>query len=101
MGLSSKPVKLAPRERSILRMWLSGRPPKEIGDLLEIATGTVNTRIQGIVRKARLKKREELVAWAFQHPECLRKGASVEAGLHPPDCRCEAPFCQVMLPMAA
>lgn len=92
---------MAPREREIARLYVAGRAPKEIADALEISVGTVNTRILGIVRKAKLAGRQELAAWVMQHPGCLQRGVRCEPGLHPPECRCDSPYCQAMLPLTA
>ena len=83
----SKSLRFAPRERQILTLRVAGNAPKEIAAVLQIRVGTVNSRIFGIVTKAKLGSRYELVTWALAHPEYWRE----------PTC----PYCQAKLPHAA
>lgn len=92
----SKRVKLARREREIVRLCMSGRDPKQIGYLLEISTKTVCQRLLGAASKMGVSGRGELKVWVLQHPDCLDPDAACERGLHPPGCHCNSPYCLVM-----
>ena len=96
-----KPVKLARRERQIVHLAIEGKAPKDIATALELAVGTVYSRIMGIARKAGVTSRQEIIIWALQHPECLHRDADCEAGLHPPGCSCDSPYCQALRAIAA
>ena len=83
----SKPLRFAPRERQILTLRVAGNAPKEIAFALGLSTKTVNLRIAGMVWKAGLASRYELVTWALAHPEYWRETT--------------CPYCRAMLPHAA
>jgi DNA-binding CsgD family transcriptional regulator len=93
-------VRLAPREREILRLWLAGNSAKDIAFALELAKSTVNGRLLGLARKMGIGRRE-IKTWMWQHPTSLERGSASERGLHPAACRCRAPYCLLMLHPAA
>ena len=99
--LRRKPPKLARRERQIVHLAIQGKAPKEIAHALELDVRTVYARTEGILRKAGLTSPHEIVPWALQHPESLRRDATCELGLHPPGCTCDSPYCQAMRIIAA
>jgi len=55
-------AQLSPREEQILRMLATGNRSKEIGHLLNISVGTVNTHIRHIYEKLHVRSRAEAVA---------------------------------------
>jgi len=93
-------IELPRREREILEMMCLGSATKEIAYSLEIRVETVNSHIAAICRKARVS-RTELVIWALQNPGCHVRGGKCVAGLHPPQCPCDSPYCSGMRRRAA
>jgi DNA-binding CsgD family transcriptional regulator len=90
------PVSFARREREILLLTLRGNEAKAIAEELEIAVRTVNTRTLSMARRAGVSGRPQLVTWAYQHPEVLRRYGTSSPGLHPPGCSCSSPHCLMM-----
>ncbi len=100
-----KPLKLACRERAILRLAVSGLAPKEIAPRLALVQATVNRRFQGIARKVGVAGHHAVIMWALQNPEALQQDVSnappIRPGLHPAGCPCSAPYCQAQRIIAA
>jgi hypothetical protein len=88
-------IKFPRLDRQILEMIVLGSPPKQIAYELEINVATVNTHIRRLCRRARVSK-WELVIYALQHPGALVRDGQCTAGLHPPGCPCDAPYCKGM-----
>jgi DNA-binding NarL/FixJ family response regulator len=64
-------ARLAPRERQILRLVSEGHSNKEIAFRLEIAEGTVKTRISSLLQSGFATNRAQLVRWIMMHPEAI------------------------------
>lgn len=100
----AKTLKLACREREILRLAVAGNTPKQIAATLEIAIGTVHRRLIGIAAKVGVR-RQDVINWAFQNPGALRRDVSrepaIQQGFHEPGCECAAPLCTARRIIAA
>ena len=57
---------LTPREKEILSLLLTDKPPKQIGSILKISMGTVNFHSNNLYRKLEIQSRAELFA-GFAH----------------------------------
>jgi DNA-binding CsgD family transcriptional regulator len=89
-------IKLARREREILRLSVIGQNPKQIAAEMELSVGTVNDRLRGAASKVGVNGRQELMVWVLQHPDALDQGVVAPRGLHPSGCRCASPYCMAM-----
>jgi DNA-binding CsgD family transcriptional regulator len=100
-----KPLRLARREREILRLAVDGLAPKEIAGRIEIAQATVNNRFLGIARKLEVTGRQAVIMWALQNPAAIkldvRDCPPITPGLHPATCGCPSPYCQAQRIIAA
>jgi DNA-binding CsgD family transcriptional regulator len=89
-----------PRERSILRLVRAGHSVKQMAKELDLSTNTLHQYVVQICRTLGLTTRNELQAWAEQHPDCLLPGHPVERRFHrptelpdPPDAYCPCTWC--------
>lgn len=95
-GRSAELVKLTPRERSLLRLYCSGRTSKEIASELTLTSGTVDQGLKLLALALRLQGRRQLTKWAFQNPGAFVAETWVEPGLHPEGCGCASIYCTAM-----
>jgi DNA-binding NarL/FixJ family response regulator len=56
---------LSPREKTIVKLLVEGKTPKEIADLLYISVFTVRRHRENIMRKLNLKKLADLIRYAL------------------------------------
>jgi DNA-binding NarL/FixJ family response regulator len=59
------PDPLSPREKTIVKLLVEGKTPKEIADLLYISVFTVRRHRDNILRKLNLKKLADLIRYAL------------------------------------
>jgi DNA-binding NarL/FixJ family response regulator len=62
---SADPDPLTPREKTIVKLLVEGKTPKEIADLLYISVFTVRRHRENILRKLNLKKLADLIRYAL------------------------------------
>jgi DNA-binding NarL/FixJ family response regulator len=62
---SADPEPLTPREKTIVKLLVEGKTPKEIADLLYISVFTVRRHRENILRKLNLKKLADLIRYAL------------------------------------
>jgi len=62
---SADPDPLSPREKTIVKLLVEGKTPKEIADLLYISVFTVRRHRENILRKLNLKKLADLIRYAL------------------------------------
>jgi len=62
---SADPDPLTPREKTIVKLLVEGKTPKEIAELLYISVFTVRRHRENILRKLNLKKLADLIRYAL------------------------------------
>jgi DNA-binding NarL/FixJ family response regulator len=62
---SADPDPLSPREKTIVKLLVEGKTPKEIADLLYISVYTVRRHRENILRKLNLKRLADLIRYAL------------------------------------
>ena len=62
---SADPDSLTPREKTVVKLLAEGKTAKEVADLLYISVSTVSRHRDNIMRKLNLKKRADLIRYAF------------------------------------
>jgi DNA-binding NarL/FixJ family response regulator len=62
---AAEPDPLSPREKTIVKLLVEGKTPKEIADLLYISVFTVRRHRENILRKLNLKKLADLIRYAL------------------------------------
>ena len=62
---SAAPDPLSPREKTIVKLLVEGKTPKEIADLLYISVFTVRRHRENILRKLNLKNLADLIRYAL------------------------------------
>jgi DNA-binding NarL/FixJ family response regulator len=62
---SADPDPLSPREKTIVKLLVEGKTPKEIADLLYISVFTVRRHRDNIMRKLNLKRLADLIRYAL------------------------------------
>lgn len=90
-------VRLKRQDREIGRMLCANADPKEISAALELALGTVHSRIRRMCGALGLRDRIELTQWFREDPHRLEAGYRCTPGLHPQPCHCGSPGCTAML----
>jgi DNA-binding NarL/FixJ family response regulator len=58
---------LSPRQRHVAQLISTGSSNREIADALVLSIKTVETHIQHIFTKLRVKSRAEIAVWAARH----------------------------------
>ena len=91
-------VRFSRRQRLILSLLCQGQSPKEIAATLEIADGTANTHIRRLYAIAGVNGDRQLILYAMQQPQSMRKDRECRRGLHAPaGSECACPYCLAML----
>jgi DNA-binding NarL/FixJ family response regulator len=62
---AAEPDPLTPREKTIVKLLVEGKTPKEIADLLYISVFTVRRHRENILRKLNLKRLADLIRYAL------------------------------------
>jgi DNA-binding CsgD family transcriptional regulator len=95
----SKTMWFTPRERQVLDGICRARTNEQIGKTIALSTAAVKFHVGALLKKLRLKTREQILIWAFQHPEALHTGKTTETKLHKTGCECGSPYCAAMSPI--
>ena len=93
-------LKFSPRDRIILELLSLGSSRKHIAYELELSVGALNWHVSEIARRAQVP-RNQLMIYALQHPEALRRDGRPTPGLHPPGCPCTSALCKGRWPLWA
>jgi DNA-binding NarL/FixJ family response regulator len=67
-----KPIRLTPRDISILKLIAETKKNEEIGELLGISGDTVKTYNSRIFAKIGVKNRTDAARWVWERPELFR-----------------------------
>lgn len=87
---------LTSRERDVLEVVCEGLSPQQIAKALGLTLKSARVYVTNLYTKLGVRRRDELLIWAFQHPSALLTGCYREAELHAQGCRCRAPYCALM-----